>query len=63
LEQNVKQGTFAAPWNKGASKSVTLVNGGSVSALNRHANITGTGTKACTVGRDGMAWELIAAEC
>jgi hypothetical protein len=63
LEQNVKRGTFAAPWSKGSSKTVTLVNGGSVSALNRHANITGTGTKACTVGRDGMDWELIAAEC
>jgi hypothetical protein len=63
LEQNVKQGAFTAPWTKGTSKTVALVNGGSVSAVNRHASITGTGTKACTVGRDGMGWELIAAEC
>jgi hypothetical protein len=63
LEQNVKRGTFTAPWNKGSSKSVSLVSGGSVTALNRHASITGTGTKNCTVGRDGMDWELIAAEC
>lgn len=63
LEQNVKRGTFTAPWNKGSSKSVSLASGGSVTALNRHANVTGTGTKNCTVGRDGMDWELIAAEC
>jgi hypothetical protein len=63
MEQNVKRGTFAAPWNKNTIKTVALYSGGSVSAVNRHANITGTGTKACTVGRDGMDWELIAAEC
>jgi hypothetical protein len=63
LEHNVKRGTFSAPWNKNSSKTVTLVNGGSVTALNRHANVTGSGTKNCTVGRDGMDWELIAAEC
>ena len=63
LEHNVKRGTFSAPWNKNASKTVSLVNGGSVTAINRHANVTGSGTKNCTVGRDGMDWELIAAEC
>lgn len=63
VEHNVKRGTFSAPWSKNATKTVSLVDGGSVTATNRHANITGTGTKNCTVGRDGMNWELIAAEC
>lgn len=63
VEHNVKRGTFSAPWSKNATKTVSLVNGGSVTATNRHADITGTGTKNCTVGRDGMDWELIAAEC
>lgn len=63
IEHNVKRGTFAAPWNKNTTKTVSLVNGGSVTALNRHANITGSGTRNCTVGRDNMDWELIAAEC
>lgn len=63
VEHNVKRGTFSAPWSKNATKTVSLVGGGSVTATNRHANITGTGTKNCTVGRDGMEWELIAAEC
>ena len=63
VEHNVKRGTFTAPWSKGQTISVTLTNGGSVSALNRHAAIGGSGTRNCTVGRDGMTWELIAAEC
>lgn len=63
IEHNVKKGTFSAPWNKGETKTVTLVNGGSVTATNRHASVAGTGTKNCTVGRDEMEWELIAAEC
>ena len=63
IEHNVKKGTFSAPWNKGETKTVTLVNGGSVTATNRHASVAGTGTKNCTVGRDEMDWELIAAEC
>jgi hypothetical protein len=63
LEQNVKRGTFTGPWSKGATATVTLTNGGSVVAQNRHAAITASGTRNCTVGRDGMAWELIAAEC
>jgi hypothetical protein len=63
VEHNVKRGTFTAPWAKNTSKTVSLVNGGSVTAINRHANVSGTGTKNCTVGRDGMDWELIAAEC
>jgi hypothetical protein len=63
LEHNVKRGTFTAPWTKTTLKTIVLSNGGSVTALNRHATITGTATKNCTVGRDGMDWELIAAEC
>jgi hypothetical protein len=62
-EHNTKRGTFVGPWGKGGSKQVSLVGGGSVQAINRHANIDATGTRQCTVARDGMNWELIAAEC
>lgn len=63
IEHNVKRGTFSAPWNKNNTATVSVVSGGTVAALNRHADISGDGTKNCTIGRDGMEWELIAAEC
>lgn len=62
-EDNVKRGTFTPPWNKNTQKTVTLASGGTVQADNRHADLIGTGTKSCTVARDGMQWEVIAAEC
>jgi hypothetical protein len=63
IQHNTKRGTFVGPWGKGGSKTVSLIGGGSVQAINRHANIDATGTRQCTVARDGMSWELIAAEC
>jgi hypothetical protein len=63
LEHNVKRGTATAPWSKGSSATVTLASGGTVSVLNRHADVPGSGTKNVSVARDGMEWELIAAEC
>jgi hypothetical protein len=63
LDQQVKRGTFTAPWNKATSRSITLLSGQSVTVINDYANITGSGTRKCTVGLDGMTWHLIAAEC
>lgn len=62
-DEPVKRGTFTAPWSKSASTTVTIAQRGTVSAINDYANITGSGTKKCTVARDGTAWHLIAAEC
>jgi hypothetical protein len=63
LDQQVKRGTFTAPWSKGSNAVVTLVSGGSVTAINDYVNITVSGSRKCTVGRDGTTWHLIAAEC
>lgn len=59
-ESNVKRGTFTAPWNSGQTAIVTLESGGTVFADNRHLDVSGTGSKNCTIARDGMDWELIA---
>lgn len=63
LDEQIKRGTFTAPWSKSASAVVTIASRGTVSATNDYANISGTGTKKCTVARDGTEWHLIAAEC
>ena len=63
LDQQVKRGTFTAPWTKATNKTVTLVSGQQVTAVNDYVTISTSGTKKCTVGRDGTTWHLIAAEC
>jgi hypothetical protein len=63
LDEQVKRGTFTAPWTKAASKTVTLVTGQQVSVVNDYVTISTSGTKKCSVARDGTAWHLIAAEC
>ena len=63
LDQQVKRGTFDAPWTKATNKTVTLVSGQQVTAVNDYVTISTSGTKKCTVGRDGTTWHLIAAEC
>lgn len=63
LDQQVKRGTFAAPWTKDTNKTVLLATGQQVTAINDYATLSGTGTKKCSVARDGTAWHLIAAEC
>ena len=63
LDQQVKRGTFSAPWTKDTSKTVALLTGQQVTAVNDYATISTSGTKKCTVARDGTAWHLIAAEC
>jgi hypothetical protein len=64
--QGVVRGTFSAPWNKGATTTVTdAVTSGTTYAdvKNYFANVTGTGTKACAIAYVGTEWILIAAEC
>lgn len=62
---SIKRGTFAAPWNKGSTKTVDEILG-SVSytnVKNYFATIAGTGSKACAIAYVGDEWILIAAEC
>lgn len=63
LDEQVKRGTFAAPWTKATSKTVSLLTGQQVNVVNDYVTISGSGTKKCTVARDGITWHLIAAEC
>lgn len=63
LDEQVKRGTFSAPWTKATNKTVSLLNGQQVTAANDYVTISGSGTKKCSVARDGTAWHLIAAEC
>ena len=63
LDQQVKRGTFTAPWTKATNKTVTLLTGQQVTAVNDYVTISTSGTKKCTVGRDGTTWHLISAEC
>jgi len=64
--QGVVRGTFTAPWNKGATTTVTDAVTSSTTytdVKNYFAAITGTGTKACAIAYVGAEWILIAAEC
>lgn len=61
-------GTFAGPWDKGASETITFLNVTStpntVTAMNLFANVSNTASSAhCAIARYGTAWYLIAAEC
>lgn len=63
LDEQVKRGGFIAPWAKNTTSTVSLLTGLAVTAFNDYATIGGTGSKKCTVARDGITWHLIAAEC
>jgi predicted RecA/RadA family phage recombinase len=66
IQSGVVRGTFTAPWNKGATKTITdAVTAGTTYAdvKNYFANVTGTGSKACAIAYVGTEWILIAAEC
>lgn len=63
---SVLSGTFSAPWAKGSTKSVSASVGSaslSVTATNRLAAISGSGSKNCAIAFDGTTFQLIAAEC
>lgn len=59
------RGTFTAPWNKGATATVTDATLSAVTyqAVNYFANIVGGGTRKCCLGYVAGEWILIAAEC
>jgi hypothetical protein len=59
------RGTFTAPWNKGATATVTDANLSAVTyeAKNYFAAVSGTGSKACAIAYAGGEWILIAVEC
>lgn len=60
----VRRGSFSGQWNKGTSKSVTLTNGGTISAENLFADVNEDGGSAsCAVAYEDGVWFLIAAEC
>jgi hypothetical protein len=61
----IVRGTFAAPWSKGSTKSVTSAasSGQTYTAKNYFAEVAGTGSKACAIAYVNSEWILIAAEC
>lgn len=60
----VRRGTFTGTWDKDTTKTVTLTNGGSVTALNPFGNVGAVGaTRDCAVAYEDGTWFLIAAEC
>ena len=66
IQSGVVRGTFTAPWNKGATATVTDAITTSVTytgVKNYFANVTGSGSKACAIAYVGSEWILIAAEC
>ena len=65
IQSGVVRGTFAAPWSKGSTKTVTNAasTGTTYTVKNYFAAVTGSGTKACAIASAGGEWILIAAEC
>lgn len=66
IQAGVIRGTFTAPWNKGATATVTDAITTSVTyagVKNYFANVSGSGGKNCAIAYVGTEWILIAAEC
>jgi hypothetical protein len=66
IQSGVVRGTFTAPWNKGATATVTDAIATSVTyagVRNYFANVTGSGSKTCAIAYVAGEWILIAAEC
>lgn len=60
----VRRGTFSGTWAKNATKTVTLTNGGSVTADNLFGDVgVAAETRNCAVAYEDGTWFLIAAEC
>jgi hypothetical protein len=64
-----RTGTFSGQWAKGASKSITLTNSptGTITVINNLGAVGstagGSGTKNCSMSKEGSQWYLVAAEC
>jgi len=65
MQAGVIRGTFAGPWSKDSTATVTDATLSSVTytAKNYFAAITASGTKACAIAYAGGEWILIATEC
>ena len=65
MQAGVIRGTFSAPWNKGATATVTdaINSGATFTTTNYFASLTGTGIKTCAIAYASGEWILIAAEC
>jgi hypothetical protein len=65
MQAGVIRGTFSAPWNKGATATVTdaINSGATYTAKNYFASLTSSGTKSCAIAHAAGEWILIAAEC
>ena len=63
-EDVVRRGTFTAPWNKGATATVTdaAISSVTYTAKNYFAAVSGTGTKACAIAWACGEWILIEVE-
>jgi hypothetical protein len=65
-DDGLVRGTFTAPWDKGATKTVTDATLTSVTyagVKNYFANVSGSGSKKCAIAYVAGEWILIAAEC
>ena len=64
-----RTGTFSGQWAKGSSKSITLSSSptGTITVINNLGAVGstagGSGTKNCSMSKEGSQWYLVAAEC
>lgn len=65
IEGGVVRGTFSPPWNKTATKAVSVAEstGVTITAKNYFATISGSATKNCAIAYANGEWILIAVEC
>lgn len=68
MEAGITRGTFALPWPKGSTKSVTVAGSEVGSPVTRtvknyFAELSGTGNKTCAIAYTLGEWILIATEC
>ena len=54
----VRLAAYSGEWSRGSSKTLTLPSG-TVVAYNALINLPSAGERACIIGRDGTAWQLI----
>jgi len=53
-----RMATFTGAWSINATKTVTLANGATLSAVNPFIDHPSLGTRNCAVAKDGTAWYL-----
>lgn len=58
----VRLAEYSGAWSRGSSKTLTIAIGtasNTVSVYNALMNLPSAGARACIIGRDGTAWQLI----